>query len=364
MTRTVVGLDIGTAGVRAGEFAIGRGAPSLRRFASAKLPEGVVRSGRIADPPAVTEAVRALWAKGKFSSKAVVLGVANDSVLVRQMDLEWMPPADFRKALRYQVADALPVPVDEANLDYYMLDELDVPQDGKNAPRRVARVMLVAAGREMVDSYVNAVQAAGLRVVQADLMPFALVRAAAPMADTGAVEAIVDIGAETVTVVVHRGGRPRFVRMISGAGSENITRALQTRYDWAWEDAERTKIVLGLDGETPPSSDGHPATYADHPARPVIVEQVDALVAEIRTTLDFFLGSTGDPERSLSRVLLAGNGARLTGLPDHLGMQLGVPVELLSPVAAIRRRRRRKLDPEALAQLTVPVGLSLGVVAS
>ncbi len=109
MARTVVGLDIGSSGVRAAEFSLGR-RTTLRKFATVPLPEGVIRSGMVADADALSEALRELWSVGKFSTKTVLLGIANDAVLVRQMDLEWMPPGDFRKGLRYQVADALARP--------------------------------------------------------------------------------------------------------------------------------------------------------------------------------------------------------------------------------------------------------------
>lgn len=365
MTPTLVGLDIGSSGVRAAEFTVGRRTPVLRRFASAPLPPGTVRSGKVAEPEALTEALNKLWSDGKLQSRAVVLGLANDSVLVRQMDLDWMPPADFRKALRYQVAESLPVPVDEANLDYYLLDELEVSdsaEGGAGETRRVARVMLVAAGREMVDGFVHPVQAAGLRVVRADLMPFALVRAAtaanpsAPKSD--APEVVVDIGAETVAVVVHAAGRPRFVRMISGLGGETITRALQQRYDWAWDDAERTKVVLGLSGDVSEVEGVSP----DHPARGVILEQVQALVAEIRATLTFYRGSA-DGGAPLQRILLAGNGARISGLADLIGDQLGVPAAPLSVLDRVRKPKRMQLNEEQQALLGVPAGLCMGVPA-
>lgn len=372
MTRTVVGLDIGSAGVRAAELTVGRRTPSLRRFAAVDLPEGAIRSGAVADPGALTEALRELWSKGRFGTKTVVLGIANDGVLVRQMDLEWMPPADFRKALRYQVADALPLPVDEANLDYYMLDEIDVAEAGQE-PRRVARVMLVAAGRDMVDGFVNAVQDAGLRPVRVDLLPFALVRAVSPVTDPGApVEAVVDVGADTVAVVVHQGGRPRFVRTLSGLGGHGITRALMERYDWAWDDAERTKVVLGLPGHGPGDARPEAATdegedqqgspWADHPAHQVIAEQVDGLVAELRATLNYYRGSAGDAP-ALSRIVLAGNGARLGGLRETLSDQLGVPVDRLDVLDRIRKPRRLRLEDGEQTSLAVPAGLCLGVSA-
>src|SRR4051812_6195738 len=119
MPRTLVGLDIGSSGVRAAEFAPGRKRPTLRRFAQVPLPAGVVRAGTVVDGEALTEALRTLWSVGKFGSSNVSLGIANAGVLVRQLDLDWMAPADFRKALRYQVQDVLPFSVDEANLDHH-----------------------------------------------------------------------------------------------------------------------------------------------------------------------------------------------------------------------------------------------------
>jgi type IV pilus assembly protein PilM len=360
MARTVVGLDIGSSGVRAAEFRVGRHRPALRKFAAVRLPEGAVRSGVVVDPPAVTATLRALWSQGKFSSKAVTIGIANEGVLVRQMDLDWMPPADFHKALHYQVAEALPVPVDEANLDYHLLEEIEASSDTKGESKRMNRILLVAAARDVVDGFVGAAQSAGLRVIRADLLPFALIRASSPgQADDAHPEAIVDIGAATTSVVVHQGGRPRFVRMIPGTGSNLITKALEEKYEWTWEEAERTKIVLGM-----PPVDREPddAPY-DHPAQQVIVEEAHKLVAEVGATLDFFLSSATESEK-LTKVLLAGAGSSLGGLAELFSAQLHVPVERLSPLNGIRVPRRLVLDEVSTAQLSVSAGLCMGATAS
>ena len=372
MARTVVGLDIGSSGVRAAEFAVGRRTTALQRYASVELPEGAIRAGTVTDPDALAEALKELWSRGKFRSKAVVLGVANDAVLVRQMDLEWMPPADFRQALRYQVADSLPVPVDEANLDYYLLEDLELPGEGKEEVRRVARVMLVAAGREMVDGFVRALHAAGLRPIRVDLLPFALVRAVSPVVagPDAPLEAVVDIGADTVVVVVHQGGRPRFVRTIAGHGGDVITRALMERYEWDREDAERTKVVLGMPGHTrldllegELEEEADPDELAEHPAHQVIAEHVDAMISEIRATLVYFRGSVPDEQR-LSRVVLTGSAARLGGLAEAMSENLDRPVEHLDVRDRIKTPRRLRAEEDDVASLAVTAGLCLGVPTS
>ena len=92
MARTLVGLDIGSTGVRAAEFVPGRRRSTLRRFASVPLAPGVVRAGTVADGEALAAALKALWSSAKFGTKEVRLGIANSGVMVRQMVLDWMPP--------------------------------------------------------------------------------------------------------------------------------------------------------------------------------------------------------------------------------------------------------------------------------
>ncbi len=367
MARTLVGLDIGSSGVRAAEFVPGRKRATVRRYESVPLAPGVVRAGTVVDGPALTQALRQLWAQGKFGTKDVAIGIANSGVLVRQMDLDWMPPADFRKALRYQVQDVLPFSVDEANLDYHLLEDFE--ETGENGePRRVARILLVAAAREVVDAFVAAARGAGLRTRAVDLLPFALLRARTPALADGAhvTEAIVDIGADVVSVVVHTAGVPRYVRMIPGVGGDTVTQAVQERYDWTWEDAERTKVYVGLPGHAhlDPSqreSVGPRTDGLDHAAQHVVAVAATQLAAEIGTTLDFYRASAGDDgESPVGRVLLAGSGSLLGGFADHLADRLDLPVERLDVASTLKAPGRvhvTDLDPAALA---VPAGLCAG----
>ncbi|MFC4785485.1 type IV pilus assembly protein PilM [Nocardioides sp. MAHUQ-72] len=372
MARTLVGLDIGSTGVRAAELVPGRRRSTLRRFASVPLAPGVVRSGIVVDGEALTAALKELWSKGRFGSKEVSLAIANSGVMVRQMVLDWMPPADFRQALRYQVQDALPMPVDDANLDYHLLDELELAE-GDEDPRRVARILLVAAAREVVDPFVDAVRGAGLRTRGVDLLPFALVRARTPggLDPAGEAEAIVDIGSDVVSVVVHAGGVPRYVRIIPGVGGDSITQAVANRYQWTWEDAERTKVFVGLPGHAR-LDESQRATVAprhdglDHPAQQVVVRAATDLVGEIGTTLDFYRASAIEAAgeaaapTEVARVVLAGSGARLAGLRELLEEKVGVPVERYDVMAHVKAAHGARLDAGDEGVLAVAAGLCAG----
>ncbi len=97
--RSAIGLDIGTSGVRAAELSFGKDQVTLEKFGQVALPEGAVRDGEVVDPDTVAAAIKQLWAHTKFSSKKVVIGVANQKVIVRQVDLPWMPADELKKSL-------------------------------------------------------------------------------------------------------------------------------------------------------------------------------------------------------------------------------------------------------------------------
>ena len=123
----IVGLDIGSSAVRAVEVQQRGRSPRVLKAARVPLPPGAVEAGQVVAPHEVAQALRRLWHEGGFSTKAVRLGVGSGSVLVRQVELDWMPPQDLRRAMRYLVGDLLPVPVDEANLDHVLLEEVERP---------------------------------------------------------------------------------------------------------------------------------------------------------------------------------------------------------------------------------------------
>lgn len=368
MARTVIGLDIGRTAVRAVELQSGRGA-TLRRHGSVALPPGAVEAGVVTDPHAVTSALRLLWKEHRFSGRQVRLGVCSGSVLVRQIELDWMPPADLKRALRYQVADLLPVAVDDANLDHVHLGEHERLDPQTGLPRRMVRILLVATARGAVDETVRAVQAAGLRPVTADLAPLALVRAAAAAsaATTGTrdadgpapapTEAVIDVGSDKVAVAVHTGGVPHFVRVVPGIGGDMLTRALAESAGLGWEDAERAKRSGAADAD------------------PHVRAAVERLVEEVRATVEFH--SATDPTHLVARAAVTGSGGNHPGFLDACRRGLGVPVEPLdlARVVTLPARRTRsakaKASPERAgepgtaptSELLLPASLCLGATA-
>lgn len=350
--RRAVGLDIGTTSVRAAQLAWSKDRLELERFGQVALPLGAVRDGEVIDEQAVSDALRELWTRSKFTTKKVIVGVANQKVVVRQTDLPWMPLAELRKSLPFLVADVIPMPIEQAILDFHPLEEID-SDDGRRQ-----RVLLVAADRTAVASLMNAIGGAGLIASGIDLTSFAVLRALGSIDDLGlsaSAEALVDVGASVTNIVVSQGGVPRFVRILLMGGAD-ITETVAERMGVSIEQAEDIKQSTVLPAD--------PAFVGGAPTMRIVEAAATSWVDEVRGSLDYYLAQTGATR--LSRIVLSGGGSQLRGLAGRLSMATRLPVEPAAPLAALLIGKTGLSDAQldyAHPMSAVPVGLAMAGVA-
>lgn len=348
-----VGLDIGTSAVRAAVLQTGKGPPVLRGFGQVSLPEGAVVGGEIADETVVRDALTHLWKTAKLPRRRVVVGIANQRVIVRRVDLPYMPEEELAEALPFQAQEYIPIPVEEAILDFVPLEEFTTP-DGEP----MLSVLVVAAQRDMASDVLRVVGSAGIKAMAVDLQAFALVRAVfgGELNLEEQTLTLVNIGAGLTQVVLVRGGSVRFLRIVPMGGAD-FTRALMDRLRLEAEQAEALKRRVGvaLEGEAAGESE-------EDQARAVLTRQGDQLIEEIRGSVDYYLSQTGEGRGQ--RMLISGNGARLPHLANRLGRSLGVTIE---PVRILGEDRikvgRTGLSEAELLQaqpvLPIAVGLAL-----
>jgi len=347
-----VGLDIGSEAVRAAVVESGKSAPVLRRFAEIPLPPGVVSAGDVLDEGAVTEAITALWKRHRLPRRNVVVGIANQRVISRQVDVPHLEESEMVEALPYQVQDAIPIPVEDAVLDYVPLEEFTTPEGDL-----MLSILVVAAQRDMVDSLVRMTADAGFEVSSIDLQAFGLVRAAfgADLLLGGeGPQALLDIGASMSQVVIVRGGITRFVRLLP-IGGEQFTDALSSGLALSREDAEELKRRVGVAADGFPEGDDEEAT-----ARRILTRSADNLVEEIRGSVNYYLTQAGLGE--LQRLVVCGNGARLPHLANRVGAALDTrvePVRVLDHVGVGRIKMTEIQLLEYQPVLPASVGLAL-----
>ena len=209
-THTHVGLHIDPR--RASAVAVDR--KRVVAAASLELPPGAVTDGGVADQGALAETLRELFARGEFGRR-VYMGLSVQHGVVRLLDMPLVEDERERdSAVRFQAAEAIAMPLDEAILDFAFVGQTVLPQGGSRM-----QVVLAAARRGPVMEFVDAVQAAGLKPLGLELEPFALVRALGePAQENEAARLYCHIGSTNAVLAIAMGHTCLFTRSAPASG--------------------------------------------------------------------------------------------------------------------------------------------------
>ena len=295
--RVRIGLDIGSSAVRAAEVTTDGGRGKVSRFAQVGLPLGAVVEGEVRDEATVVAAIKRLWSEGGFAGRDVVVGISSQRSMVRQVEMPKMGAHELRSALRYEMGDLLPIPVEQAVFDFVELG----PGRPKGDGGETTQVLLLVAQREIVMDHIRVVKRAGLKVRAVDSSPLALLRAVPPGSE--GLEVVVSLGAHLVVVAVRQGTTPRFLRTV-------------TRGDQSFASARQESV--GAPAALPASA--RPSSPSSATAR------LDPTVEEVRGSIEYFLAYAQGAQ--LEGVALTGGGADGTGIAERFASVLAMPVRI------------------------------------
>ena len=169
-SKRIVGLDIEASSIAATELEL-NGGVRVGGYGVGPLDAGVFREGEVQEPDELAAALKDLFTGNKLA-RNVRLGVANQRVIVRALRVPPIEnPDELATAIRFQAQDHIPMPLDQAVLDWQIIP----PQPGIES--RDLEVVVVAARRDMLMRAMEAVEGAGLRLVGIDHSAFGLIRA-------------------------------------------------------------------------------------------------------------------------------------------------------------------------------------------
>ena len=375
-TKAVVGLDIEASSIAATELDV-NGGVQIGGYGIAPLDAGVFRDGEVYEPDALSAALKELFAANKLP-KDVRLGVANQRVVVRTLHLPLIEDQDeLEAAIRFQAQDHIPMPLDQAVLDWQVIPAAA----GAEVP--TLEVVVVAARRDMLKKAIGAVKDAGLRLVGIDHSAFALIRALSseqppmhgggfadpgpqfdPMADPAELqqtaETVPDPGmsapavgrlycnlGDVTNLAVARGDFCMFTRVFN-FGIEGIAQSLAERSGLTLDHARQWLIHVGLEAD-PVSIEGDAEIITA--TRDTLAAGTAKLGDELRRSLEYYAALEGAVR--VESVVVAGAGTTIPGLVEHLRRELPLPIEAATPSALAG------VAGHAAARLTLSYGLGL-----
>ncbi len=331
-------VDIGSHTIKVVEVggAVGR----LRVIGAASLPTptAAIQNNMVGEVNGVAEVIRAVVDSYGMRAKKAIAVIPGPAVIIKRVTLPAQSPRELENTIIFEAGNFIPEDLENVNLDYQITDYLD---DGKRM-----EVLLVAAKKDIVSSYAEAVRAAGLTPVVVDVDYFALENMFETNYDTMPDRAIalVNIGARYSSINILKGGRSTFTGDVP-VGGRDINDALMRDLGISADEAEALKAGGSTRGVAPEAVAG------------VAEAAAGALIEEIHHALSFFW--TAATDETIDALYLSGGGARMAGLAQQLSERVQAPVEIANPLARVALGP--SVDGAALQEQAVEFAVAIGL---
>ena len=348
--KKLVGLKIGASQIAAARV-VNNGGAHLVQVARQELDTGLVVAGELRGTEELAAELRRFFRKHKLPRQNVRLGISNNRIGVRTFEIAGIADEkQLANAIKYRAQETLPIPVEEAVLDFQILGER-IDDDG--VLHRT--VLLVVAYRDLIDRYAAACKKAGLRLAGIDLEAFALLRALAPPPSPEAARSaivVVSVGHDRTTFAVSDGHACQFTRVLDWGGrslDESIAKAL----DLSPSEARPIKLALSLAEPSIPA--GLTGEQADR-VREAVLHDVHRFARELVSSLQFYQSQPAS--LGIGEIILTGGTAQLPGFAAELSRLLGVRTRVGDPLSHIKVGKKVDREQE-LGSLAAAIGLGI-----
>ncbi len=340
-SKSTVGLDIGASSVKLVKLDHSKNGYSVSAIGVRELPPEAIVADEINDREAVIFNIQSLIDQTDPKIRDVVVSISGHSVITDKFTIDKKNGPEAEQAILFETEQRAPFDVDDVSLDYHVIKSDDETNK--------MDVLLVAARKEYLRTYLDLIEDCGLRPVVVDNDSMAILNAYEGNydVDPSRVTALVNIGHDVTNITYIVDGLYSATRDVS-AGTREIYNAIQKEFRLNPELTSKA-----LKGEMNDSID--PDMF-----KATIISASDELVSGVELAFSYFKSQS--KIESLDWLVLSGGGALIPFLPEYLQSKLNIPLELANPLRNVDYDPElfQYLQPEKIAPLlTVAVGLAM-----
>lgn len=358
-----IGLDLGSSGLRM--IQLKRTGGTVRVLASGhyRLPDDLPAQGHERHQ-AIARGISELLEANDFRGRKTVAGLNDAMVQLKNIRMPQMAPAEQRQAVQWEAADRMQIDGEHHKIDYITAGEVRVGEELRD------ELLLMAVNQEALDRQVATLVTAGLNPIALEPTPIALARCFAQTvrreSDQNLVRAMVDIGHQRSKVVIFRGQRVSFYKVID-VGGRQFTAAVAERLGLSHAEAHdlRRKISRGETTETTQAGDSQALGNPDRreSIHRAVFEAVRPIAGDLAKEVGLCLRYHSVTFRGArpEKVSLLGGEAADPNLARVMGEQLELQIDTAAPLAGMDLSddqiavERRGSQPE----WAVPTGLAM-----
>lgn len=148
--KSMIGCEFSTNEIRAVEITKNDGVYQILAMGYIPLEKGIIEEGFIRDSKGFQTAFSELMSSGNFRSNNVAICVNNENVMMRYAAFPKVDDDKLRNMVLLQAQEFIPIPINEMEVDYVIAGETTNEENMAQY-----NIMLVAARRQMLESYIN-----------------------------------------------------------------------------------------------------------------------------------------------------------------------------------------------------------------
>ena len=340
--KPLVGLDIGSSGVKSVELTRSSKGFELTGMAYGSLGPDAVVDGAIMDTREVAETIKRNFLIGRFKHRSVATGVSGHSVIVKRVVVPAENEEEVAASIQLDAEQYIPFDITEVNLDYQVVGPGVTSSDEPGM-----EIVLVAAKKDKIQNHTNVIALAGRNPEVVDIDAFAVQNVfEANYGRSSSAVALLNIGASLMNINITKAGMPLFIRDVSVGGNQ-YTDILQKELQLNYQEAEDLK--LGRTG-------GSEAEMV----QPLLESITDMMIMEVQKTLDFFRETY--PSETIDRVLISGGAAHMPGLAERIQSTFRYPTQVMDPFRSIAIGAI--VDYEKVSSLGPALAVAVGLALS
>jgi len=307
------GLDIGHASLKAMQVEVTPGKPpKVMGYGLSGFDASAIQNGIITNPELIANAMHQLFETGltgSITSQRVACALPTAHTFSRPISVPAMSRKEIIEAINLEAEQYIPIPLTSLYLDYEILSQTE----------QSSEVLLVAASKNIVDSYFKVLQLLNLQPVAFEPS----INAAARLLQMQGVlktepTIILDIGSVTTDIAVF--DKTLLVASTVNSGSDNITELISKGQHLTFKQANDLKNEYGI-------------AFSERQQR--IIDSVkpvlENLVHEIQKSIRFYSERAAKSGAKITQILTVGGGAVMPGLNQYLAKELRLTTQNLEP---------------------------------
>lgn len=311
--RPVFGLDIGSQTVKFLQLHQRKDYATVAAYGNVATDDKIIKNGVITDVPRAAKLVDDMLAnhcRGNLTTNRVVMSIPISHVYTRVLTMPVMSKKELDSAVQLEVEQSVPIPTKNLYFDYEVTDTGDTSN---------MLVRMVAAPKEIVDSYTAVCDALGLDLALVQTNIRADAQLCGLYEDTSADHpyVIVDMGGDSIDV-----GILDSTLRVTGTvdkGGNSLTDAIAKELRIARDKAHAVKVTKGI-------AAGKQQAKVLAAVSPIL----DEVVKEI-TRMNRFYEERVQEGLETTQILIVGGGANMPGLGEYLTNATRIASRVSSP---------------------------------